>query len=55
MAVTIGFETHSSSEDNDNGIASGWDQGRLSPYPDGESWSGAVQRVGWEYQTATSL
>lgn len=31
MAVSIVFETHSWSEDNENGIASGWNQGRLSP------------------------
>lgn len=31
MAVSIVFETHSWSEDNDNGIASGWNHSRLSP------------------------
>ncbi|MCP5030275.1 MAG: histidine phosphatase family protein, partial [Actinomycetia bacterium] len=31
MAVSIVFETHSWSEDNENGIASGWNQGRLAP------------------------
>ncbi|MCP4963469.1 MAG: histidine phosphatase family protein [Actinomycetia bacterium] len=30
MAVTVVFETHSWSEDNDRGIASGWNHGRLS-------------------------
>lgn len=31
MTVRIVFETHSWSEDNDRGIATGWNQGRLSP------------------------
>lgn len=31
MAVSIVFETHSWSEDNDRGIATGWNQGRLAP------------------------
>ena len=31
MVVNIVFETHSWSEDNDNGRASGWNHSRLSP------------------------
>jgi broad specificity phosphatase PhoE len=31
VAISIVFETHSWSEDNDNGIASGWRHSRLSP------------------------
>ena len=31
MAVSIVFETHSWSEDNNNGIATGWNHGRLAP------------------------
>ncbi|HET9895535.1 MAG TPA: histidine phosphatase family protein [Streptosporangiaceae bacterium] len=31
MAVQIVFEKHSTSEDNENGLASGWLPGRLSP------------------------
>lgn len=31
MTVTIVFETHSTSEDNEAGIATGWHEGRLSP------------------------
>ncbi len=31
MPVTVVFETHSWSEDNDRGIATGWLAGRLSP------------------------
>lgn len=31
MAVSVVFETHSWSEDNDRGIATGWNQGQLSP------------------------
>lgn len=31
MTVSIVFETHSWSEDNDNGVASGWHHSRLSP------------------------
>jgi broad specificity phosphatase PhoE len=31
MAVTIIFETHSTTFDNENGIASGWNDTRLSP------------------------
>ena len=31
MAVSIVFETHSWSEDNNRGIATGWNQGALSP------------------------
>ncbi len=31
MSVQIVFETHSWSEDNDRGIATGWNHGALSP------------------------
>ncbi|GAA3265633.1 histidine phosphatase family protein [Dactylosporangium vinaceum] len=31
MAAEVVFETHSWSEDNDSGVASGWRPGRLSP------------------------
>ena len=67
VAVSIVFETHSWSEDNERGIATGWNHGMLSPegrrlaaelhrnksrhttdpYPGGESWTTAVERVGW--------
>jgi len=30
MAIQIVFETHSTTEDNENGIATGWQHGRLS-------------------------
>src|SRR5262245_39423872 len=31
MAINIVFETHSITEDNERGIATGWHHGRLSP------------------------
>lgn len=31
MTVSVVFETHSWSEDNDRGIATGWNHGKLSP------------------------
>jgi hypothetical protein len=68
MSIEVVFETHSITEDNESGHATGWrlrecDYGRLNgapttdvhanrshyldqPYPDGESWRQAVDRVG---------
>jgi 2,3-bisphosphoglycerate-dependent phosphoglycerate mutase len=31
MSIDLVFETHSTTEDNENGIATGWNPGRLSP------------------------
>jgi 2,3-bisphosphoglycerate-dependent phosphoglycerate mutase len=31
MSIDLIFETHSTTEDNENGIATGWNPGRLSP------------------------
>jgi broad specificity phosphatase PhoE len=61
VAIELVFETHSMTEDNEQGRATGWLPGRLSqqgwvqarrrehldsPYPGGESWRQAVARVG---------
>jgi 2,3-bisphosphoglycerate-dependent phosphoglycerate mutase len=87
MTLSLVFETHSTTVDNERGVATGWMPGELSergrsqagelgrrlrecdygrrtgmpfaelhagrrdhldvPYPGGESWREAVQRVGW--------
>jgi broad specificity phosphatase PhoE len=87
MTLSVVFETHSTTVDNERGVATGWMPGELSergrsqaaelgrrlrecdygrrtgmpfaelhagrrdhldvPYPGGESWREAVQRVGW--------
>ena len=53
MGVRIVFETHSTTEGNENGIATGWSAEMHAhradyidkSYPDGESWRQAATRV----------
>ena len=45
MAVDIVFETHSTGEDNQRGVATGWLPGALS----------AEGQPGWHYQLAADL
>ena len=52
MSTQIIFETHSLSEDNGRGVASGWHHSRLSEQ--GRALAEALgkrRREGWEYRT----